>query len=126
MVGKKREKADARVLKKDRIITREYAEKELVEKTPPKLSKTGGKRRRVEEIVAVEEEVAVFVGDSAVDDGEEGLSVSASVSAMSEMLEIADDLDPDLPLDAIIADNDPGGFGFFDTFPVASSSRVRL
>ncbi|CBQ69896.1 related to transposases [Sporisorium reilianum SRZ2] len=117
--GKKRERSDQRVLSRTVMITRADAERNLVAKGPYKLGKSGGKRREEEE-----EEVAVSDRDDAFDDGDEALLASARTPSPPPTHSLLDELDDGKPL-STIDDDDPGGFGFFDTLPQAGPSRTQ-
>ncbi|CDR88176.1 related to transposase [Sporisorium scitamineum] len=117
-------KGDIRVLMKDRMITQEFAKQELVAKGTSMLRNDGDQQHMEEEDGVLPPSVAVFDGDKASEDGNEALSASAMTPSPPHMHTFLDELDDNDPLSTINNDN-PGGFGFFDTVPVASSSYIR-
>lgn len=121
-LGRKRAKGDTRVLTKDRIISRKDAERELVAKGKPKSRNTQGTDQEEEEVAPPA--VAVADRDEAFDDGDDDDLMPLNTPSPPPMHTFLDELDDDEPLSAI-SDDDPGGFGFFDTVPIASSSRIK-
>ncbi|CDS01396.1 hypothetical protein, partial [Sporisorium scitamineum] len=57
-------------------------------------------------------------------DSDEGVPAFAMTPSPPPMHTFLDELDDDEPL-GVISDDDPGGFSFFDTVLVASSSHVK-
>ncbi|CBQ73839.1 related to transposase [Sporisorium reilianum SRZ2] len=107
------------------MITRADAERNLVAKGPYKPGKSGGKQREEEEEEEeVEEEAAVSDRDDAFDDGNEALLASARTPSPPPTHSLLDELDDGKPLSAI-DDDDPTGFGFFDTLPQAGPSHTQ-
>ncbi|CBQ72315.1 related to transposase [Sporisorium reilianum SRZ2] len=123
-VGRKVAKGDLRVLSKDIMITREFAERELVVKGWERLAKKRSQGRREEEEEVPPPAAAVDDGGEASEDDEEGVLTSLATPPPPPMRTFLDELDDNEPLSAI-DEVDPGGFGFFDTVPVASSSRGK-
>lgn len=119
---------DKMVLSKDKMITREYAERELVAKEPAMDAKRrkdeAKKRREEEERAVVSTAVAVDDGEEAVEDGDERVSSPSGVVATPAMPRIDDNLDDGEPLSAI-SDDDDDPYGFFETLPVAGPSRSK-
>ncbi|SJX66004.1 related to transposase [Sporisorium reilianum f. sp. reilianum] len=123
-VGRKVATGDQRVLSKDVMITREFAECELVAKGPAKSRRTRGNCQEEEEEVAAPPPAAALDGDDASEDGDEALLASPSTPSPPPTHSLLDELDDGEPLSAV-DDDDPGGFGFFDTLPQAGPSRME-
>ncbi|SJX61013.1 related to transposase [Sporisorium reilianum f. sp. reilianum] len=128
-VRRKDRSGDRIVLSKDMMITRDHAESQLVAKKPAIAAAQKRHRqkhgRHQEEQKVAPPPAAADDGDDAVDHVDEALLASAMTLPPPPTHTFLDELNNVEPLDTI-TDNDPGGFGFFDTVPVASSSRVRL
>ncbi|CBQ71472.1 conserved hypothetical protein [Sporisorium reilianum SRZ2] len=108
---------DRMILSKDRMISREEAERELAAKQPAIDQAHQRARRRGEHEAAADD------GNEVNDDEEEVLpSPSPPPPAPHTFL---DDLAAVESLNAV-DDGDDDPFGFFETLPVASSSRRRL
>ncbi|SJX62175.1 related to transposase [Sporisorium reilianum f. sp. reilianum] len=120
-VGWKVAKGNLRVLSKDIMITCEFAERELVVKGWERLAKKRSQGRREEEEEVLPPATAVDDGGEASEDDEEGVLMLLANPPPPPMQTFLDELDDNEPL-STIDEVDPGGFGFFDTVPVASSS----
>ena len=113
----------------ERMITREYAEHELVLKRPAmeaNQKRHCAKKRQEEERRVVVPPAAVgHDHDEASEDGTEGVSLPLTVAATPAVTDIDDGLDDGEPL-STISDDDNNPFGFFETLPIPSSSRCHL
>ncbi|CBQ69687.1 related to transposase [Sporisorium reilianum SRZ2] len=123
-LGRKCAGGDMRVLTKDRIITREEAERALAEKEASTSRNAGGNRQDEEEEVVAAPSAAVDDCDNASEDDDEALLVSPSTPSPPPTHSLLDELDDSEPL-STVDDDDPGGFGFFDTLPQAGPSRTK-
>ncbi|CBQ68564.1 conserved hypothetical protein [Sporisorium reilianum SRZ2] len=127
-VKRKERTGDWMVLSKDKMITRKYAERELVTKKPAIAANwrkhRQKKRRQEEEEVVAPPLAAADDGDNASEDGDEALLTSPPTPSPPPMQRFLDELDDSEPLSAITdGDNDP--FGFFDTLPQPGPSCTQ-
>lgn len=113
---------DQRILSKDRMITREHAERELIAKGPAVT------RRQAQ--VHQQEEGQVLPPPAAADNGDEEEIEDSTLALASSnfpspplMRTLLDDLDVGEPLSAT-EDTEPNPAAFYDSSPQASSSRV--
>ncbi|SJX64480.1 related to transposase [Sporisorium reilianum f. sp. reilianum] len=103
---------------------KKFAKRKLVAKGPGKLRRTQGNRQYKEEEVIAVPSAAVDDHDDASEDGNKDLLAPPTTPSPPPTHSFLDELDDGKPL-STIKDDDPGGFGFFETLPVPGPSRIR-
>ena len=116
---------DCMVLSRERMISRKYAEKELVAKRPAIAAHKQRKARQEEKRKALPPPVAVNDGNDNDTDGNEHGLTSSSIQTPLPMQAFLDELDNGKELSAI-DDNDKYPGLFYNEVPHASSSRITL
>lgn len=106
------------------MVTREYAERELVAKGPSKASKRRGNHQDKAAEHTAPPAATAAVCNNRSDDSDDGVLESAMTPPPPAMHTFLGELDDGEPLSAI-SNDDAGGFGFFDTAPVASFSHCK-
>ncbi|SPO27531.1 related to transposase [Ustilago trichophora] len=128
MRGKKKV-GDQMILSKDIMITRQHAEQELVRKKPAIAARQKQERRKKqrqqEKRVVLPPPAMINDRDEACADNNNDASASSAIPTTSARQDIIDILDDGEPLSPV-EDNDIDPACFYDSVPVASSSRVKL
>ncbi|SPO31976.1 related to transposase [Ustilago trichophora] len=125
----KKKVGDQMILSKDIMITRQHAEQELVRKKPAIAARQKQERRKKQQqqekwVVLPPPAMLNDRDEACADNNNDALASSAipTTSARPDIIDILDDGEPLSP----IKDNDIDPACFYDSVPVASSSRVKL
>ncbi|SPO32559.1 related to transposase [Ustilago trichophora] len=125
----KKKVGDQMILSKDIMITCQHAEQELVRKKPAIAARQKQERRKKqrqqEKRVVLPPPAMLNDRDEACADNNNDASASSAIPTTSARPDIIDILDDGEPLSPI-EDNDIDPACFYDSVPVASSSRVKL